>query len=212
MRPAARAGAVAAALLALVVGRVLVEGRAALREGEAAVARGDVDRGVRALRRAAHWYAPGSPYSRAAYDALERLARDREAHGQSEQALAAWRAIRASALATRWLVTPEADRLRRANRRIARLMALQPPPPEEREVPVARREERHLALLQEDRAPEPAWVVVMGVGLALWLGAAAWATRNGWDDDDRARPRALGIAGGCVALGFALFALALWRA
>lgn len=202
----------ASALVALVYCRVLVEGRAALREGQTAVAHGDFDNGVRALRRAAHWYAPGSAYCSKAYEDLEGLARDREAHGQNDQALTAWRAIRASALATRWWVTPQSARLHRANQRIARLMALQQPPPEERDVPVARREERHLALLQEDHAPEPAWVALMGIGMALWLGAAAWAARHGWNDQDRPVARTLALSGACVAVGFGLFVLALWRA
>ena len=172
----------------------------------------DVPMSVRALRRAAHLYLPGNPANAGAYDALERFARDQETLGRHDHALLAWRAVRSSALATRWIVVPYRDRLDRANRRIARLMALLPPPPEERDTPVARREELHYALLLEDRAPEPAWVLVLAVGVALWLGGAFHAARHGWDDDDRPRARALALASAAVAVGLLLFVLALLRA
>lgn len=212
MRSALRYAAAAALVLAVAAGRVAVESRAALDEGNAQLRRGAVEPGVRALRRAAHLYLPGNPATARAYDSLERFARDQETLGRHDHALLAWRAVRSSALATRWVVVPHRDRLDRANRRIARLMALLPPPPEERDTPVERREELHYALLLEDRAPEPAWVIVLGVGLALWIGAAFYAARHGWDEDDRPRGRALAASGAAVAVGLTLFVLALLRA
>lgn len=209
---AARYAAAAALVLGVAAGRVLVESSAALVEGRAQLRAGAVDPGVRALRRAAHLYLPLNPANAGAYDALERFARDQETLGHHDHALLAWRAVRSSALATRWLVVPHRERLDRANRRIARLMALLPPPPEERDTPVARREELHYALLLEDRAPEPAWVLVLGVGLALWISGAVYAARRGWDDDDRPRGRILAVAGAAVGVGLILFVLALVRA
>lgn len=198
--------------LAALVARVLLESRAALREGQDHIARGDIDRGVTSLRRAAHLYLPGSPYVSDAYDALESIARQSETRGQGERALLAWRAVRSSALATRWITVPYADRLARANRHIAHRMAEAPASPDERERSVSAREEQHLALLSEDRAPEPAWRVVLALGLALWLAAMLHAARSGWDDDDRPRPRSLGAAALAGSLGAALLLVALWRA
>lgn len=201
------------ALCALALcGRVLVESRSALGEGRAAMARGDHDGGVRALRRAAHLYLPGSPFVAAAYDELESFARQSETRGQGERALLAWRAVRSSALSTRWLVIPHAERLRRANRHIAHLMAAEPASPDERERSARAREEQHLAMLSEDRAPEPAWLVVLAAGLALWLGAMVHAARSGWDAEDRPLPRPLAAAGAAGTLGAALLLTALWRA
>lgn len=209
---AARYAAAVALVFGVASARVLVESRAALDEGRSQLARGAVDPGVRALRRAAHLYLPGNPFNAGAYDALERFARDQETLGHQDHALLAWRAVRSSALATRWIVVPHRERLDRANRRIARLMALLPPPPEERDIPVARREELHYALLLEDRAPEPAWVLVLGVALALWLGGAFYAARHGWDDADRPRARTLAATGAAVVVGLMLFVVALLRA
>ena len=212
-RDVVRRYALAAGLVALVAcGRVLIESRAELATGRAELAAGRADVGVRHLRRAAHLYVPGSPFTRDAYDTLEAAAVAAEARGQNDRALTAWRAVRASCLATRWLVVPYAERLDRANRRIARLMALLPPPPVDRDVPQAQREERHLALLLQDDAPAPAWIVVMGLGFATWLGAAGWAARRGWDDDDAPQWKTLRVAGALTVAGMALFFLALARA
>lgn len=203
---------VVAVLVAAVCARVLVDGRTELHAGQAALAAGRHDAGVRHLRRAAHLYLPLSPYTAGAYDALESYARDAESRGQNDRALTAWRAVRSSALGTRWLVVPYRERLDRANRRIAHLMALLPRAPVDRDATPAQVEDRHLALLQEDRAPDPAWVVLMGVGFALWMGAVAWAVRRGWDDDDRPQWPALRVAGAAVAAGMLLFFVALARA
>lgn len=203
---------VGAGLALLVAGRVLVEGSRELSAGNSALAHGDVPDAVRRFRRAAHWYLPGSPYCAGAYEKLETVATQAESQGRADHAFAAWRAIRASALATRWLITPERPRLERANRHIAALIVEMPAPPQDRGKDRARLREEHLALLTEDHAPEPAWVVIMALGFAMWIGAAFWAARNAWDEDDRVRPRALAIAGSLVALGLLLFTLGVARA
>lgn len=202
----------AALLGALVIARVLIEGARELDAGETALKRNDIPEGIRRLRRAAHWYLPGSPYCARAYEDLERVATQAENHGRSDHAFAAWRAIRASALATRWLLVPQRARLERANRHLAALMAEMPPPPEDRGRDRARLREAHFALLEQDHAPEPAWLLVMGTGFVTWLAAAFWAARHGWDDDDRPQPRALAAAGALVVLGLVLFALGIAQA
>ncbi len=192
-------------IVGAVATRVLVEGRRELRAGDSALQRGDVMDGVRRLRRAAHWYLPGSPYCARAYERLESVALQAEGQARNEHAFAAWRAIRSSALATRWLIVPQRERLDRANRHIAALLADMPGGPQDRGVERARLREDHLALLTNDRAPEPAWIVVMAIGFAAWIAAAFWAARRGWDDDDRANVRVLALAGGVVAVGLILF-------
>jgi hypothetical protein len=203
---------VAAALFALVCGRVLWEGSHELSAGEAAQARGELPEAIRRLRRAAHWYLPGTPYYARAYERLEAIATQAEARGSTEPAFAAWRAIRASALSTRWLIVPERARLERANRHLAALLAEMLPPPEDQGKDRARLREEHLALLTEDRAPEPAWVLVMGAGFALWLFAVFFAATRGWDEQDRPHARTLAGAAALFAVGLALFAWGLIRA
>jgi tetratricopeptide (TPR) repeat protein len=213
MRESLRAYGVIALVVAVVLcGRVLLEARSELRAGDAHLTGGRYEAAVRHYRRAAHLYLPGSPYTRDAYEALERVAREAEARGQNDRALAAWRAVRSSALATRWVVLSYEERVTRANRRIARLMARLPPPAVDRGLSLAQLEERHLALLEERTAPDAAWVVLMAIGFATWMGAVAWAALRGWNDDDRAQWPTLRVAGVVVAAGMALFFLALTRA
>lgn len=192
--------------------RVLVESRNELNEGQSALSRGDTSEAIRRLRRAAHWYLPGSPWCSGAYVTLERVASEAEAQGRNEQALSAWRAIRASALATRWMIVPEKPRLERANRHIAALMAELPPPPEDRAKDRNRLREEHLALLQQDHAPDPAWLVVMGVALLTWCAGLYSALRNGWDDEDRPQKRPLTIALCALFGGLAMMLFAISRA
>lgn len=199
-------------LLTVIVSRVLIEGARELSAGQNALARGDVLEAVRHLRRAAHWYLPGSPYTARAYETLETIARQAEAHGRNDHAFAAWRAIRASALATRWIITPEQARLERANQHLAALLAEMPPPPEDRNKDRSRLREEHLALLTHHHAPDPAWLLIMSCGFALWLGAAWWGARHAWDEDDKVRPRPMALAATMFILGLSLFLVAIARA
>jgi hypothetical protein len=192
--------------------RALVESSREFEAANSAASRGDTSDSIRRLRRAAHWYVPGSPYCAAAYEKLERIATEAEAQGRAEQALSAWRAIRASALATRWLIVPERARLDRANRHIAALMAELPAPPEDRAKDRSRLREEHLSLLSEDRAPDPAWLVVVAIGLASWLVGLFRAMRDGWDEDDRPQPRPLAVSLALSVGGLALLLLAVARA
>lgn len=201
-----------ALLVSLVAGRVLVEARRELRAGESAIARSDWTEAIRRLRRAAHWYLPGNPYCARAYEQLENLAHRAEGQGRNELAFSAWRAIRASSLSTRWLRVPQSERLVRANRHIASLLAEMPGGPQDRATDRNRAREEHLALLTQDRAPEPAWLLVMLAGFATWSAAAFWAARNAWDDDDRPLPKRLALSAATVAFGVTLFLLGIANA
>ena len=196
----------------IVMGRAWLESRRELAAGRAALAGGDAPEAIRRLRRTAHWYLPANPNCQEAYAALESIATQAESQGRNDDAAAAWRAIRASALATRWLYVPHRSELERANRHLAALMVAMRPPSQDPDINRARLRDEYLALLSENTAPEPAWVIVMGLGFFVWLGAAFWAARNGWSDDDVPRRHVLAWAGGLVALGMALFVLGIARA
>lgn len=204
--------AVLALTLCAAVARVGVEARAELSTGRAALARGEVEAGVAHLRRAAHLRVPWGGDSRAAFDALESFARACEVRGQTDRALLAWRAVRASARGTRWLATPERDRLARADRRIATLMARLAPAPEDRDVAASRREEQLLAALVERNDADPAWRLVAALGIAAVLAGAAQLAARGWDDASVPRRDVVSRSVITVALGAALFVVALARA
>lgn len=209
-RKLAWTAAVVAAVLGALAIRAVWEGRGALHAGDEAAARGDREAAVEGWRRAARWYLPLAPHVGDAYDRLERLARDAEDAGDPDTALAAWRGVRSSALATRWLVIPHDDRRRRADRRIAALMAAAPvgaegeagagAAPDAGDTPQAR-EAFYLGQLARDEAPSTPWTLVALGGLALLVGGCVQFARTGLDAEDRLVRRAAASAGGMALLG-----------
>src|SRR5690606_37555849 len=97
---------VAGLCVGVVVTRALWQGKSALAEGDAALSNGEKDQAISRWRRAARWYVPGASHVDDAYDRLETLARQAEAQGDIDTALAAWRGIRSSIMATRSFYTP----------------------------------------------------------------------------------------------------------
>lgn len=186
----------------VVVTRVAWEGVSALSTGSEAARNGDHEGAIRWWRRAARWYLPGASYVDAAYANLEELATTAEASGERDVALAAWRAIRRSVLATRSVYTPHGDRLDRANEHIATLMAAG-------EVE-ARKE--HLALLLRPVGPSVSWSLVALLGLAMWLGGAFLFALRGVGRNDRLQVGPARLAAVLVAVGLVVWMLGLYKA
>lgn len=205
------------AVLGVLVGRSLLEGRAALRKANEADAKGDVEATLAWSMRAAKWYVPFASHPQAAYDKLREIARRAEATGDADTALIAWQAIRGAAHATRGPFTPFADRAREADTQIAILLAAKPAPGIDRDKPRERLIQEHRALLAAEDGPRPLAVVGLYAGLVLaviasyrLLGALdASLEANG--DREAARRRAV-AALGIAVVGFALFVIALARA
>ena len=192
--------------------RVFVDGRAALAEGDAAIAKGDLPTAVARWRRAARWYAPLAPHVEGAYQRLTGLAEEAEARNDVGNALEAWRAVRSSILATRWLVTPRAALLARANGRIAALMAKTEGASADPGKTEPERAAWHLALLSKDEAPSVGWTLLALLGLATWLGGGAHLAWRGFTADDRLDPRHAVRAGLFVLVGLVAWAAGLYLA
>jgi hypothetical protein len=154
----------------------------------------------------------GTRPARPTYERLVALATTAEGLGRAELALFSWRAVRSAALETRWLVTPHAEDLERANAAIARLSAAAPRPPGTRTEPAVAVEREHLALLARDEAPRTGWVVALVAAFAAWVAGAVWVVRRGvtvtgqWSF----RQTAPGLA--VCATGVAVWLLAIWQA
>jgi hypothetical protein len=226
-RKLAIAAAVTAVVLGVLITRAIWEGRDALHDGDAAAARGDLDGAIDGWRAAARWYVPLAPHVGDAYARLEGAAREAEDRRDGATALLAWRAIHSSILATRWLVTPHADLLARADRRIAALMASEPvsgapapdpdPDPTFRAAPDAgATPEARLAFsraqLARDGAPSVTWVLVALAGFALWIGGCVHFARRGLDAQERLIQRVAAASGGMVAVGMLVWVLGLYNA
>lgn len=211
VRAVAALGVVGLVLAATTV-RVVVAGEEEIAASTDALRAGDAHEAAVRARRAAGWYAPGAPHVRVAYERLVALAIAAEGKGDRDIALLAWRSVRSSSLETRWLVTPHAADLERANGAIARLEATTPRPlSADREAPAALQQTELDALLR-DEAPRRPWVVALLAGLATWSAAAFWAFRRGITDTGHLVGRRLLGPGLLFVGGVALWLVALWQA
>lgn len=209
LRGALRVFALVALLLAAFAARVVSSAAAELELGEQAQAAGDVEAALVHYRRAARWYAPGSPYHVKALGQLARIGAEAEAVADTERALSAYRAVRSSILAARSFYVPEQARLAAADARIATLMASQPPPPMDAGKSREQLRAEHLTLLQLDSDPNLFWTLVLLLGFVSWVGGAFVLSVRGIDDEDRWVWREARLWGAVVVGGFGLFVLGL---
>lgn len=199
-RRALRIVALTLIALAMVTVRVIWSSRSEWRAAQATSG----EEHLAHLGRAARLYAPANPYSRRAVEELASIGR-----AGGGDALAAWREVRSSILATRSFYTPHRALLDEANREIASRMAAAET--DARGAYPVRRA-WHAARLAEDDAPSVGWSLIALFGLAAWIASAFGFFWRALDDQDRLRRRpAIACAAG-VALGLVLFFLGLARA
>ena len=189
------AAVVVAALGALAI-RVVVEGRAALHRGDELLHAGESRAAVVEYEVAARWYLPLAPHVAEAYAQLHALT-----GGDAPLALAAWRAIRSAARATRSHAGEAAD----ADAAIAKL-----------EADDAERGSGDLAgyraeLARDERAGIPG-ALLAALGIALWLAGAALLAWHAVNARGLFAPRRALVGGGVLVAGLALWLLGLYNA
>jgi hypothetical protein len=205
---AALSVAAAALVLGAIALRVIAEGRAELRAGEAAYAEGDFAASAVHARRAAVAYVPFAAHMGSAYERLRTLAREAEARGDHDAALFAWRAMRSAAIASRWFVAPRGAERREADGAIARLSAATREPSGAPYRSAGAQSVRRLnQILASDEGPSTLGGLLLLGGFACFIAGGVWITRSRVQNDGAtalAVPRppvfliALGIIGWCV--------------
>jgi hypothetical protein len=188
--------------------RVVVEGRGALADGEALLAAGQPAEAIPELEASARWYLPLAPHVDRAYSRLRELGGSKD----PAVALAAWRAIRSAARATRSLWTPHADDLVAADRAIARLSAQHPEAAPGAGATAPLRELWHSARLARDLRPRPGAAAVAALGILAWLAGFVLLVRRGLDDAGTLARRPALVAGAMIVVGFVLWAVGLYNA
>ena len=189
--------------------RVVTTSASELEAGDRYREAGQTEAALIHYRRAARWYAPGSPYHVEALGRLGRIGADAEQRGDVDLALAAYRAIRAAIMSTRSFYVPEPERLRAADERIAALMASLPPPAMDAGKSREQLRSEHLALLRADPSPSAPWSLVLLLGFALWVSSAFAFTMRAVDEQDRFVRREVLRWGTLIAVGFGLFVLGM---
>lgn len=209
LRKALRALGVLGLLLAMVAIRVVTSSASELEEGDRFSGAGDLDAAIVHYRRAARWYAPGSPYVASALDRMREIALASEQEGDQARSLAAWRGIRSAIMSTRSFYVPHRERLGVANAHIAELMAAQEPPPIDSAKPREQIRVEHLELLEAMPGPSVGWTLVLLLGFAAWVGGAFAFAARALDEEDRlVRPAALRY-GALIVVGFAMFVVGM---
>lgn len=154
--------AIVVAGVAAVSVRVVLEGRSALADGDAALADHRPSDAIAAWESAARWYLPFAPHVDEAYDRLRDYAKARSS-------VAAWRAMRRAALATRTLWQPHAGDLADANAAIANATTVDP----ERAPGGIAEPEAYAAwqrtLLAHDGRPSTGATLLAILGIVAWL-------------------------------------------
>lgn len=223
--------AIVAAALGAVAIRVVLEGRDALAEGDAAMTRGRPADAIRHFESAARWYLPLAPHVDEAYARLRALAGPNGAKQANAGergptiSLLSWRAIRSAARATRSLWTPHSKDLAAADAAIARVSAQDPTAghigpielgragqPVGQEVSASEREAWHRARLSRDPRPSIGAAALAALGIVAWLAGAAALVRRGIDASGGWVPRPAVVAGGAIVLGLVCWALGLYNA
>jgi hypothetical protein len=207
--------AIAAAVIGIVALRGVLAGHRALAAGDAFAEHHDTREAIRSYEAAARWYVPLAPHVEAAYRKLH-------AFTGSPDALAAWRAIRSAARATRSVWQPHAAELAEADAAIAKAEARDPeagigtvfgsvsptttlPSPDAREPWLESR-------MRADSRPDLWAAILAGSGILAGLGGVGWLIWRGLDANGQViRRPALG-AGAVIALGLACWLVGLYNA
>jgi len=216
-------GLVVLGLASVVLGRVVLSSRAAYMEGHAAEKRAlaatdparrnlALEDAVERYRRAARWYAPGNGYVSRSLEALRRIARLAERHGDRKTALLAYRAIRRAILGSRSFYTPHSDHLGPANKNIARLSALAQGGKTAGADQLRRYEAWHLAQVRRSTAPSVGWSILAILGFFTWVTGAFLFIYRAITPEDRLINRQALIWAGVILAGLILWLTGLSQA
>ncbi len=205
----ARLAGILLVVMIVLAAKVAVAGRAELDEALRAEAAGELDVAITHHRRAVRWFLPVAPWADVSLERLLAIGAQAEEGGDTALALSAYRSVRAGVMAGRSLWTPRSEALRRADERIAHLMASGDAPPIDARLSASEREARYLAMLEEDRDPVIGWALLSLLGFGLWILGAYRVLTRAIDRDDRVVQTELRTWGTLFVLGFGCFALGL---
>ena len=187
--------------------RVVIEGRHALADGDAALAAKKPLEAIQAWESAARWYFPLAPHVDEAYARLVEIA-----NADAKHRIVAWRAVRRAANATRSLWQPHADDLAAANAALAKLSAEHPEGAPAAGQNVAERTSYYTTRFAEDRRPSRGAEALAVLGILSWLAGIGVLVRRGLDAAGNLvrRPALVGI--GLSLVGVLGWALGLYNA
>lgn len=192
-------------LLSAMLLRVVFSSRSEWQQAQALDNSGQAEAAIVHYRRAVRWYAPGLSYPKRALQALWQIGQRYESQNDVHGALAAYRAMRAGIMSTRSFYTPHTDALRRADKRIAALMATFTPIPQDAMKTKHELADEYLKQLSKPQRPHVLWTVVLMLGFAAWTIGTIMFFERAFDSDNRIVPRHARTWGATVIVGMLLF-------
>jgi hypothetical protein len=184
--------------------RVYLDGRQAYFRAEELARAGQTDEAIGFYDRALHMYWPGSPHTAGAVRALTHIAGDREASGDREGALHAWRILRSGLYAARGLYQPYAKVIEQSEEHVASLVALQAGDENLRQ--------KQLALLRKSEDPARGWSMLALAGFALWVGAGFGFIWRALAPEGKIKARPAFAWGALFVAGYGLWLVGLYLA
>ncbi|MDQ3333837.1 MAG: hypothetical protein M4D80_01525 [Myxococcota bacterium] len=199
--------AIVFAALGTLAVRVVIEGRRALAEGDAALAAKKPLEAIQAWESAARWYFPLAPHVDEAYARLVEIA-----NADAKHRTVAWRAVRRAATATRSVWQPHQGDLDAANAALAKLSAEHPEGATAAGANVAERTAYHTTQLARDRRPSTGAAALAVLGILSWLAGIGVVIGRGIDPSGRLvrKPALVGI--GLSLVGVLGWAVGLYNA
>jgi len=211
-----RLAAIAVLFCVLVVcGRVVWTGWAEYSEGLAFEAEERWHEAAVRHGRAIHMYLPGSPLPSKAGDRLLTLAKAAAARGNSLEARFCYEELRSGFLSVRSFYQPGRSYIHAAEEGLLPLMlADERGNWPSRELSPEAREQAVRAVFAQREDPSLLWVLLMGLGYFVWLGAAGLGIWRGLPASDNTPIdwSTLGRYAGVSLAGYLLWLLAVWQA
>lgn len=198
-------------VIAVVLIRVSVEAKREIASAQGCEHRDDFRAAIDHYRRALRWSFPLSPFEAEAVKGLTRIAERKEAVGDVQGALLAWRSLLGGIASTRSLVSGTPAEVGRAKTEIARLMARRAAGEESRS---ARVEDARVRRIELDSrlGPKRVWSAFLLFGFALWLASLVALIRRGFDEAGHPRWPAARAPLLAALAGFSSFVLGLFFA
>lgn len=199
-------------LFLVIAAKVYFSSRGEFRLAEGALSNGEYREAITHYERAILWYLPIGGFVDASAQGLWDIGVMFEEEDK-KLSLETYRTLRSSFYATRSFYTPGEQWIDRTNKKIALLMAQEPPYSEEdKKKSVEQRRKEALAILERPMKPNPAWSIILEIGFWGWVSGTFLFIFRSFGPDYKIIPRQGIFWGGVVILFYAMWIIGMMKA
>lgn len=199
-------------LFSIIYLKVFISSRAEFNAAEAARVKGDDREAMIHYERAMLWYLPLGGYVEPAAEALWNLGIVLEEKDR-KLSLEAFRSLRSAFYATRSFYTPGQAWIDRADEKIAKMMAQEPPYSErEKKMTTEQRAAEALAIMKRPQRPHAGWSILLEIGFWGWVLGVLVFIATGFKEGNRIIPKRGLLLGGWILFFYALWVVGMMNA